>query len=310
MKLFRINRESMCSTDLAVEQLASGACEILQLDWCLDSKCKDVSGFLSQWQRIHKFFYLDQRLKLITNAGAGGVVRCAEAMGEYLREHGDSQVPLTAIRGDNLLPRLPELFENDAEFIDELSGEQIPITSAALVSAHVELGAGPIATAFAEESRIVILGSYDPAAPFVAAGVSAFNFNWDDYESLGTLAIASVLSERFAVTAELSDTGRVHLKSSDSSKHIEQFIEEWLHENLQNEMRWADVSCSIDQLRIEQPRQEGFLLQGLTASPPNNSWLVKLVFRDSDEKQRVGWSRVPRDMINVSVDTRPASEWL
>ena len=98
--------------------------------------------------------------------------------------------------------------------------------------------------------------------------------------------------------------------------------------NLTQEMRklaaregfcFADVECDIADLRLESIGFGRTRLSGITGQAPAETWRVRLTYAGSSvidsgaraERQTiVRWSRVPRDAIHVSVDTRPAAEWL
>lgn len=310
MKLLRITGESSPGRISAADFLAAGACDVLQLDWNRLETGDNLATFLAEWKKLHKFFFLDQRLRMITDAGAGGVYGCVESLGKYLCEHGDPQVPITAVRGENILPCLAGLSAAGFEFTDQLSGEKLPVASSELLSAQVQIGAGPIATALDEESRIVVLGCYDPVAPFLAAGVSVMGSSWTDYAILAELALASIVSEQFSLTAELADTGRVSLLPSGCGESSLVIIEEWLSKRSPKVMQWADVTCDSTALELSADEQGGLQMAGISASAPGHCWRVKLLFDGPQGQRRECWSEVPLELVNISVDTRAACDWL
>ena len=98
---------------------------------------------------------------------------------------------VTAIRGANLHSQLEELKAAGVELVDREADVSLFDLQMPILSAQVELGAGPIATALAEDSRVIIAGSYDPAAPLIAAAVANFNWDWDNLDRLASVAVCS-----------------------------------------------------------------------------------------------------------------------
>jgi len=163
--------------------IETAALDVVQLDYGAPTGSGTyATALLKQLPTLHKAMYLDPSLHVVTNAGGGNVVACIEAVAEFLCEHGSANMPLTAIRGDNVLPRIEQL----------LPAKQLPIS---LKAAHVEIGAGPIATALREGSRLVVVGCYDLAAPAIATAVAGASWNWEEPEALARLAVAAYFPE-------------------------------------------------------------------------------------------------------------------
>ncbi len=173
--------------------------DVLQLDYRWPaviaqgdhSRAGYAAGLLKQLQQLRKPLYLDPQLRLVTNAGGGDTTGCVEAVANYLCEHGNAELPITAIRGDNQLDCLEELFAADVPLRDVSSGQRLQELTRPLLSAHVELGGGPIQTALDEGSRFIVTGCYDQAAPLLAAAISATMLEWNDADPLAQLAFAS-----------------------------------------------------------------------------------------------------------------------
>lgn len=315
MKLARTSSVFNGTNPAITALAAAGDLDLLQLDYDLPATAVYCMGFLEQLRTLHKHFYLDPNLRLITNAGGGNVVACVEALGGYLREHDDSAMPITAVRGDNLLPRMSELAAAGVEFRDELTGESLLATKDPLLAAQVELGAGPLATAWEEGSRMIVAGCYDPAAPFVAAAKSNFELAWDDYDALATVAAAAYAGRLAPVIAEILDScemtlglvARETLEPERLSRQMRKLADD-------ERLLQADVVSDVSSLALLPTEFGDLRVAGVRGHKPAGSWRVRLTFAADlmvDCPRSVQrWTRVPRDAVNVSVDTRPAAEWL
>jgi hypothetical protein len=316
VRLARANSAGDPTNPAITALAASGELDLLQLDyaWLEPSACS--IAFLEQLRALHKHFFLEPDLRLITNAGGGNVVPCVEALGGYLREHGDSAMPITAVRGDNLLPRLSELTAAGIEFTDEATGDSLLAIEEPLLAAQVELGAGPLATAWEEGSRMIVAGCYDPAAPFIAATKSTFQLAWDDYHSLASVAVAAHAVRLVPAIGVILAPDEVSLELASQ----EGFEAESFSRRLQKlatgdgMLLHADVASDVSSLALRPTEFGSLSVTGVRGREPDGSWRVRLTFAAGlvvDSPQTVHrWSRVPRDAVNVSVDTRPAAEWL
>ena len=147
---------------------------------------------------LHKALFLRPELSVVTNLGAGGAVRCAESLAEFLVGHGSPNLLVTAIRGDNLLPDLESLVSTDS----------LP-RGRKILSAHVEIGGGPIATAFADGAQFIVTGAHDISAPLLAAAVSRGFASWQDHHQLALLAAASQFE---SVIVEVDADGSIEVE--------------------------------------------------------------------------------------------------
>ena len=308
---------STCNkADPAIAALAGvGELDLLQLDYDWPGPAEYCEVFLKQLRTLHKQFFLEPSLRLITNAGGGNVVACVEALGGYLREHGDADMPITAVRGDNLLPKLSELASDGIELIDRDSGESVATLKEPLLAAQVELGAGPLATAWDEGSRMIVAGCYDPTAPFVGAARSTYQRDWDDYDALARVALAARVAELIPSIADILAPDQIFLEPvSQATLEPENLIQRLREDADEREMlEQADVVSDISSLTLRPSEFGSLSVAGVRGQKPTGSWLVRLTYsahnvvESSQTIQR--WTSVPRDAVNISVDTRPASEW-
>ncbi len=163
---------------------------------------------------------------------------------------------------------------------------------------------------------MIVAGCYDPAAPFIAAAKSTFQLAWDDYDALASVAVAAHAVRLVPAIAVILAPNEVTLELAAQ----EDLEAESFSRRLQNLAAGdgipphADVASDVSSL-VLRPTEFGSLsMTGVRGREPDGSWRVRLTFATGlvvDSPQTVHrWSRVPRDAVNVSVDTRPAAEWL
>ncbi|MCG8450085.1 MAG: acyclic terpene utilization AtuA family protein [Pirellulales bacterium] len=320
MKLGRANSVLEPPNPALPALLAEGELDLLQLDYDPPPVGTSTTTPFDQLRALHKHFYLEPSLRMITNAGSGNVLAYVEAIGAYLREHDDAGMPITAVRGDNILPRLAELAAAGISLADEATGQPLVEIKQPLLAAQVELGAGPLATAWEEESRMIVAGCYDPAAPFIAAGRSTLEFAWDDYDTLAKVAMAAQVAKISPMIVEVLPPDVVTLRAcAQETSNLSVLVEKMQTLAASEGFCFADVGCDVAELQLESIGFGGTSLSGILGRAPAETWRVRLTYAGSDvidsgagetRQTIVRWSRVPRDAIHVSVDTRPAAEWI
>lgn len=261
-----------------IERLVEKAdLDLLQIDYrwprCTrqrdDSRSRHASGFLEQLRTLQKALFLDPNLRVITNAGGGNTTGCVEALAEHLREHGSSEVPITSIRGDNLFDRLEELMAEGIELRDLDSGMRLHELTKPLLSAHVELGGGPIKTALDEGSRIVVTGCYDRAAPLIASAVHATSLTWDQHDTLAQLAYAAVFDETIVQYEGHSGIDLDHGLSDAPAASPQS--------NGRPQSKFADVQCTLPESKSSSPTD----FEGVRGAEPSGNWLLRVEYAAS-----------------------------
>ena len=262
--------------------------EVLQLDYDqrLDQegpKYNLQTGFLEQLRLLYKTIYLEPQLQLITNAGRNQVAQCTEKMCEYLVEQGSPEMLVTAIRGANLLTQLEALSAAGIQLVDPEANVSILELSTPILSAQVELGAGPFVTALAEESRIIIAGSYAPAAPLLAAAVSNYHWEWEDYDRLATVAVATHVlahTQDCFPCVEISKDGNIVLTAlGNNGWDVGETIQALKEQNPLT-LSCADVDVDVSKLVL---REDGFrrlCLEPIAGYPPTGTWSLRAAVVD------------------------------
>lgn len=331
MRLARFNLACDQPNSAVNALAATGELDLLQLDCQGSASPRSSAAFFQHLRTLHKHFYLDPQLRLITNAGSGNVWSCVETLGQYLREHDDAGMPITAVRGENLLPWLSELTSEGVEFVDETTGDSLLAVEQPLHAAQVELGAGPLATAWEEGSRMIVAGCYDPVAPFVGAVKAELNLAWDDYDTLAGAAVAAQAAWLTPAIVEILAPGKVTMEPADQRTLDPVILLQRLRELATSDalLPQTDVVSDLSSTTLNLVEFGRLRLTGSRGQEPSGSWRVRFTFADEGvvdvpEPQETAdhdsasalprivehWAHVPRDAVNVSVDTRPAAEWL
>ncbi len=276
---------------------------LLQLDYDFQivdegSVSRSATGFLKQMESLAKTFFLESELQLITNAGGYAVVECAELLGHFLSDRGAPELPITAVRGANVLPRLEELYAEGVPLVDEHTGRSILDFSEPLLSAHVQLGAGPIAAALAEGSRIIICQCYDSAAPFLAAAVHAYGWLWNQYDALANAATAANLAQLTNSLNSLDDKSGllsmlppVFELAADGSATIlpllhQEFNKTGLLESLHASVSGAttlsnaDIRTDITDIDLQTEAYGSLSIRGVLGEAPQQDWILTAIFAD------------------------------
>lgn len=281
MRFARVISASGCSNP-RVDQLAEqGDLDVLQVDYSwpstqrVDSLICDgyAKGFIQQLNSLHKTLYLDPILSLVTNAGGTNTLGCIEEVAEYLCEHDDSEMPITAIRGDNQLSQLEELMAGGLDLQDMKSGRRLHDLARPLLTAQVELGAGPMVMALNEGARIVIAGSYDLASPLLAASVSATALDWDNSNELAQLAYLSRQTEVIVERDSTSASPLVHslLSIGDTRMPLAKSLP--IDDDC---VRHADVSYWVPNESDMQYPDEDACLNQIVGRPSTGNWVLNV----------------------------------
>ncbi len=283
MRLARVisaNDQRNPSVDQLVE---TASLDVLQLDYVWPHTCptspRYAVGLLHQLRTLHKTLFLDPKLHLITNAGGGDPRGCVEAVAEYLCEHGDARLPLTAIRGDNVLPCLKEFVAEGIELRDIATGTTLEEMTQPLLAAQVELGAGPLATALAEGSRFVVAGCYDLAAPMIATAVSTLQWTWEQTDELAQLAVAAYLPQ---AVVDMDPRGGLTIRTQPGTEINAQLLRQRLLETTDDNgyLRHADVRCQVSDFEFQQKMPDAYYVAGIQGLATSGEWLLRISYQD------------------------------
>lgn len=131
----------------------------------------------------------DKKIKVIANAGGVNLQACRQALEQVAKDAG-VQLKIGTVEGDNLLPRVDELREQN---IQEMStGAPLPEQ---LMSVNAYLGAFPIAAALDAGADIVITGRCVDSALIIGPLIHEFGWQPHEYDKLAAGGLAGHLLE-------------------------------------------------------------------------------------------------------------------
>ncbi len=185
----------------AKEMVDGGPIDVLTGDWLAEltmlilarTQAKRPGGgyartFVTQMEHVMGSC-LDKGIKVVTNAGGLDPDGCADAVAEVADKLGLSPT-IAYVSGDNLLGRMPELFEHLGQFDGTPLGDPTNY-----LSANAYIGGWGIVDALNSGADIVIAGRATDAA--VVCGPAAWHHSWqrDDWDALAGAIVAGHVIE-------------------------------------------------------------------------------------------------------------------
>jgi hypothetical protein len=293
---------------LGIEELASSAqLDYLQLDyprprWAsvagnAPAELPEYAvGFGESLRTIVKPLYLDKQLHVVASAGWADAFSCVERAATVLVEAGCGDMPLAAVRGSNLLPIL-EMLEGDGINLDNAETDAPwRELKAPVLAADLQLGAGPLALALAEQARVIVAGAFDGMAPLAAAVAHCFGWKWDQHDLLAAAAAASRAAawidwEAFGAEGagesawrpnrvEINEAGEISVEPTLADGAAATRLQQWLREaeSLANADRHADVRerCSTLQCGVAGPSQ--LAIGGAQGTASDDCWELEVLY--------------------------------
>ena len=187
----------------AKEMVEGGPIDVLTGDWLAEltmlilAKTRKGGGggwartFVTQMEQVMGTC-LDRGIKVVTNAGGLDPAGCADAVQQVADRLGLSP-KIAYVKGDDLLPRIPDLRAAGHEMRNLDTGE--PFGDRTPMTANAYLGGWGIADALSRGADIVVAGRVTDAA--VVVGPSAWHFGWkrDDWDALAGSVVAGHIVE-------------------------------------------------------------------------------------------------------------------
>ncbi len=180
---------------LTLEYLAELTMSILALQKQRRPEAGYAADFLDVLERLVPILKDQPRLRIVTNAGGMNPAGCAARARALLDEAGLRDRRIATVSGDDLLPRLDALLEENHALCHLDTGQPLEAIRARVVSANAYLGARPIADALAQEAAIVITGRVADASLTVGPAVHELGWDWSDWDRLAAGTVAGHLIE-------------------------------------------------------------------------------------------------------------------
>jgi hypothetical protein len=207
---------------LTLEYLAELTMSILAVQKAKDATAGYATDFIDVLGRLKPILKAQPGLKVVTNAGGTNPRSCAARAREILTKAGFNASPVNdtavgVVTGDDLLPRLDELFAAGHTLNHLDTGEPLSSIRDKVVSANAYLGARPIAEALKLGAQVVITGRVADAS--LTVGPAAYEFGWAfGAADLDRLAAGTVAGHLIECGAQA--TGGLWI-SADDSTHLE-----------------------------------------------------------------------------------------
>lgn len=296
-----------CETDAApggLEELAAaGELDFIQLDYPRprtvavessgDVELPDFApGFPQAIAALVKPLFLDPQLRAVTSAGWADAYGTAEQAARVLVEGGCGDVPVSAVRGSNLLPILEMLVADRVDLKNAVTGASWREMRQPLLAADLHLGAGPFVTAFAEGARVIVAGCFDAASPATAAAVAEHGWSWNDYPRLAAAALAAhaatwcdwQAASDWPLTpawGELDNEGRFHITTPEADAAAAERLQHWLRSTA-GDARFprADVSLGASAACCVSNGRRQLVVDGAAGTAGDDRWLLEIRYQN------------------------------
>ncbi len=297
---------------LTIEHLAELTMSILARQREKDPDAGYAEDFLDILRSLLPALKQQSQLKIIANSGGMNPPACSRAAAKILNEAGLGDSSLACVRGDDVLPRLPELLSAGCEFsnldtgqtLSELFDSKSQNLKSKISSANAYLGARPIADAIAGGARIVITGRVADASLTVGPAMHRFGWQWDDWNKLAAASVAGHLIECGAqVTGgysvdwpqyDLVDVGYPIAEIMDDGASVitkpvgtggavtRRTVVEQLVYEIGDPQHYLtpDVNCDFTTLQVVETSSDRVAVTGATGRPATDTYKVSLAYRD------------------------------
>jgi hypothetical protein len=177
----------------AREMVDGGPIDVLTGDWLIlaDPAGGNAGTFLTQMEQVMGDC-LDRDIKVVSNAGGLSPRACAEAV-ETLADKLSLEPVVAYVEGDNLVPRLEELWAAGVVFSHVENGE--PLGDRPVLTANAYLGGWGIAEALRRGADIVITGRVTDAALVVRPAAWHHGWERDNWDALAGAVVAGHVIE-------------------------------------------------------------------------------------------------------------------
>jgi hypothetical protein len=296
---------------LTLEYLAELTMSILALQKAKDPGAGFATDFIDVLSRLVRFLKHQPKLKIVTNAGGMNPRACAAQARELLasriivESQGGDRVGV--VTGDDLLPKLDELFAAGHTLNHIDTGEPLSSIRDKVVSANAYLGAKPIAEALRLGARVVITGRVADAS--LTVGPAAHEFGWGfgaaDLDRLAAATVAGHLIECGAQAtgglwinandstrledvgypiAEIAEDGTFTVSKPDGTGgavNIETISEQLLYEVADPARYYTpDVTANFTTMNLAQAKPDVVSVTGGTANGVTDTYKVSVAYRD------------------------------
>jgi hypothetical protein len=180
---------------LVMDYLAEVTMAILQKQRAKDSEAGFARDFLVQLRDVLATC-VEKDITVISNAGGVNPLACRDAVVALAEELGVAdRVRVGVVLGDDVYPRLDELFEGGEDLAHMDDGRPLSGARDRVLSANVYLGAEPVAKALAMGANIVISGRVTDTGVTLAPMIHEFGWAPNDWDKIASGIVAGHIIE-------------------------------------------------------------------------------------------------------------------
>ena len=291
---------------LTLEYLAELTMSILALQKAKNPDAGFATDFVDALGRLAPILKQQPQLKIVTNAGGMNPRACARQAKDVLAKAGVER-RVAVVSGDDLLPRLDELFATGHTLNHIDTGEPLSSIRDKVVSANAYLGARPIADALKQGAEVVITGRVADASLTVGPAAHAFGWGFGQAD-LDRLAAGTVAGHLIECGAQA--TGGLWVNADDSTRlsdvgypiaeivedgtftitkpegtggavNVETISEQLLYEVADPARYYTpDVVADFTTVKLTQERPDVVRVTGGTANGLTDTYKVSAAYRD------------------------------
>ena len=246
-----------------------------------------------------------RRPKIVTNGGGMNPSACARQVSRILADAGLGEQRVAAVSGDDLIPRLDELFAAKEPFENLDTGQPLGALRERVVCANAYLGAAGIVQALELDADTVITGRVADASLTLGPALHEFGWNAGDWDRLAGATVAGHLIECGAQatggmfsdwTADLSldDVGYPIAEISESGDSVitkpagtggivsVATVSEQLVYEIGDPARYLtpDVVADFTEVTLKQDGPDRVRVSGAKGTPAPDRYKVSLAYRD------------------------------
>ncbi|MBX3432719.1 MAG: acyclic terpene utilization AtuA family protein [Pirellulales bacterium] len=258
-------------------------------------------GFIGTLAALQSAMFLEADFCIVTSAGWSNAMHCVEEAAGVLCRSGGEDVPISAVRGANVLPILDFLVASRVDLSHAVTGRPFRELKSPIAAADLEIGAGPFALALAEGARLLVAGCYCGAAPAIAMARERHGWEWSEYDKLAGAAAAArgaswpagmdVIVDEGAgkrtprlrpMVAEVESAGAFLLTGPAASEPgAEKVFERWIASDAgpSGKFHAADVHGQLAGLRVELAGKDRLAVTGAAGAGPSDRWRLDVYYQ-------------------------------
>lgn len=138
----------------------------------------------------------ERSIPLITNGGGLNPTAAAELVREIAVKKGLTGLKIAAITGDDLLPRLSDLYDAGETLANmDTGGKLAEAANQNFLTANAYIGAAPLVHALLNGADIIIAGRVADPCLYLAPLIAHYGWAWDDWDRLAAGIVCGHLLE-------------------------------------------------------------------------------------------------------------------